>query len=272
MKILVTGGSGFLGKKIIEDLTKKKIKTLVLGRNSIIENNYTSFIKFDFKKNTIDDSLLYHINSCNKLLHLAWEGLPNYFENIHYTNNLFYQYKFLKDIIINTKINDLTISGTCLEYGLIEGELETNLDTKPIVPYAIAKDFLRKLLFILKDNYDFNLKWARIFYLYGKNEKKNSLLSQIDQSIKKNEESFNMSKGDQVRDFIEVSEASEFFLKLLNLDDSGIFNCSSGIPITVKEFVLNYLKKKNYNLKLNLGFYPYNEYEPHKFWGKKEYF
>ena len=101
MKILVTGGSGFLGKKIIEDLTKK-IKTLVLGRNSIIENNYTSFIKFDL--NTIDDSLLSHINSCNKLLHLAWEGLPNYFENIHYTNNLFYQYKFLKDIIINTKL------------------------------------------------------------------------------------------------------------------------------------------------------------------------
>ena len=52
MKILVTGCSGFLGKKIIEDLTKKKIKTLVLGRNSIIENNYTSFIKFDFKKNS----------------------------------------------------------------------------------------------------------------------------------------------------------------------------------------------------------------------------
>ena len=79
-----------------------------------------------------------------------------------------------------------------------------------------------------------------------------------------------MSKGDQIRDFISLDETSKFFIKILSLNVSGVFNCSSGDPITVKDFIKNYIRKKKYNIKLDLGKYPYNPYEPFKFWGKKE--
>jgi dTDP-6-deoxy-L-talose 4-dehydrogenase (NAD+) len=48
---------------------------------------------------------------------------------------------------------------------------------------------------------------------------------------------------------------------------TGIINCCSGKPITVEQFVRNYLKKIEKNIKLNLGYYPYPDYEPMEFWG-----
>jgi dTDP-6-deoxy-L-talose 4-dehydrogenase (NAD+) len=47
----------------------------------------------------------------------------------------------------------------------------------------------------------------------------------------------------------------------------GIINCCSGTPVSVKTFVENYLKEKNRSIKLNLGYYPYTDYEPMYFWG-----
>jgi dTDP-6-deoxy-L-talose 4-dehydrogenase (NAD+) len=48
---------------------------------------------------------------------------------------------------------------------------------------------------------------------------------------------------------------------------NGIINCSSGQPITVKQFVINYLTQINKNIQLNLGYYPYTDYEAMHFWG-----
>ena len=48
---------------------------------------------------------------------------------------------------------------------------------------------------------------------------------------------------------------------------TGIINCCSGQPITVKQFVKNYLQRLNKKIYLNLGYYPYPDYEPMHFWG-----
>lgn len=48
---------------------------------------------------------------------------------------------------------------------------------------------------------------------------------------------------------------------------TGIVNCCSGKPITVKKLVEDYLMKHNKTIQLNLGYYPYLDYEPMRFWG-----
>ncbi len=47
----------------------------------------------------------------------------------------------------------------------------------------------------------------------------------------------------------------------------GVVNCCSGKPISVRRLVENYISKRDANISLNLGFYPYPEYEPMAFWG-----
>ena len=50
-------------------------------------------------------------------------------------------------------------------------------------------------------------------------------------------------------------------------NDQGMINCCSGTPVKVKELVEEYLRLKKAAIKLNLGFYPYTDYEPMRFWG-----
>jgi dTDP-6-deoxy-L-talose 4-dehydrogenase (NAD+) len=53
----------------------------------------------------------------------------------------------------------------------------------------------------------------------------------------------------------------------LQQEVTGIINCCSGIPVMLKDFVSDYLNKKNNTIQLNLGYYPYTDYEPFRFWG-----
>jgi len=48
---------------------------------------------------------------------------------------------------------------------------------------------------------------------------------------------------------------------------TGIINCCSGLPVSIKQFVKDYLQKTGQHISLNYGFYPYTDYEPMHFWG-----
>ena len=50
-------------------------------------------------------------------------------------------------------------------------------------------------------------------------------------------------------------------------DKIAIVNCCSGEPISIRKLVGNYLAEKNKSIELNLGYYPYPDYEPMSFWG-----
>ena len=226
-----------------------------------------NYIPFELK--SFDDNINYfdYFNKPDLLIHLAWEGLPNYKEDFHITENLPRHFSFLKNIIKNG-LNDLTVTGTCLEYGMIEGCLNEEMKVKPDIAYGIAKNELRKKLEELSSEYDFHLKWTRLFYMYGEGQNSKSLISQLDNALENGEESFNMSGGEQLRDFLPVKKMEEYIIEIaLQNNITGIINCCSGKPISVKDFVLNYLNENGKKIKLNLGFYNYTDYEPMEFWG-----
>ena len=79
-----------------------------------------------------------------------------------------------------------------------------------------------------------------------------------------------MSGGEQLRDYLSVDDVAANIVSCsLQTQINGIINCCSGKPISVRSFVENYLKKRNIEMKLNLGFYPYADYEPMAFWGDR---
>ncbi|MCC6288007.1 MAG: NAD(P)-dependent oxidoreductase, partial [Chitinophagaceae bacterium] len=92
--------------------------------------------------------------------------------------------------------------------------------------------------------------------------------SQLQQAINRKDEVFKMSGGEQTRDFLPVEKVAEYIVDIaVQSGVTGIINCCSGIPVTVRQLVLNYLEQKNATIKLNLGYYPYPDYEPMHFWG-----
>lgn len=271
-KVLVTGATGFIGNYVINELIKKNVEIIATSTN--VEKamqkkwfNNVTYIPFQISNENSTVNLFNYFKQPDYLIHLAWDGLPNYKSSFHVEKNLPHHFLFIQNLI-KAGLNNVSITGTCLEYGMQEGCLNEEMKVFPDNSYAIAKNELRKQIENLQTQCEFDFKWIRLFYMYGKGQGTNSLLSQLEKAIASKEKVFNMSGGEQVRDYLPIEEVAKNIVAIaLQNTVTGIINCCSNNPVTIKEFILGYLKKNHKHIELNLGYYPYPDYEPMKFWG-----
>lgn len=268
--MLVTGATGFIGNYVIQELLNQEQRVIATSRNAEKAKSCDWFSQVQYipcDLNVVQDSFFDFFHQPELLIHLAWEGLPNYQELFHLEKNLFSNYRFLKNILTNG-LRKLVVAGTCFEYGMQDGPLSENMETKPNNPYGLAKDTLRKFLEQLQKTTDFEFKWVRLFYIYGKGQSPDAILSQLERALENGETSFNMSGGKQLRDYLPVEKVAKYIVKIARQNRvTGIINCGSGTPISIRKLVEDYLKEKKKSIHLNLGYYPYPEYESMAFWG-----
>lgn len=271
MKILVTGATGFVGRHVVTQLLECGHFVIATARD--IERakvmpwySQVEFVPCDLQQDF--QPLLQNTPLPDAIVHLAWPGLPNYRDFFHIDRNLPADIAFLK-AAIEAGVSQLMVAGTCLEYGMQYGPLSEEMVTHPTTPYGFAKDALRKALQLLQKNHSFTLQWMRLFYMYGEGQNKNSLLAQLDRAIDEGQPVFNMSAGDQLRDYLPVEKVAENFVRVLEASVChGVINCCSGVPISVRELVEQRCKEKEAIIELNRGYYPYPDYEPLAFWGE----
>lgn len=273
MKVLVTGATGFVGRHLVPQLLAAGHDVTALARNEVRAREFSWFDQVNFVACDIHTqlkaaprSLMQH----DAVIHLAWPGLPNYKDLFHFEDTLPADYRFLK-WLVEGGIKHLLVTGTCFEYGMQCGCLAEDLPTDPQNPYALAKDTLRKFLEILCPRYEVTLQWARLFYMHGSGQNSKSLLAQLDQALESGAKVFNMSEGEQLRDYLHVDIVARYLVVLFSKPDcSGPVNICSGRPISVRRLVERHLTQQSAAIKLNLGYYPYPDYEPMAFWGSRK--
>jgi len=200
-------------------------------------------------------------------IHLAWDGLPNYTSLHHFEQELPRHYSFLKKLV-KAGLPSLLVTGTCFEYGMQNGPLSEDLPTLPVNPYGLAKDTLRRQLECLQKQIPFEFTWCRLFYMYGDGQPAGSLFSQLKKAVERGDAVFNMSGGEQLRDYLPVKDVARYIAALaVSGKGAGLVNVCSGKPISVRGLVENWLKEHGWHIELNLGYYPYPDYEPMAFWG-----
>ncbi len=268
LKIAVVGATGFIGRHVVTELLKYDVDivaTYYSSKSKLISPSKVHWLNFDIGKSS--DNIFSELGKPDVLIHLTWSGLPNYNSPHHYETELPNQYDFLRKMILGG-LKSVVIAGTCFEYGMQSGPLSADMETKPNNSYGFAKDVLRKQLEYLQLKYEFKITWARLFYMYGEGQSEASLLPQLQKAVLNNKKIFKMSGGEQLRDYLPVTEvAKQLVLLAQQPKNIGVVNICSGEPKSVRCLVEQWIEENNWNIELELGYYAYPDYEPMAFWG-----
>lgn len=270
-KVLITGATGFVGNRVVHFLVEKGIDVVASSKNIDKAKDFSWFTKVNYVPYTIGDifpkSLMGYFETPDLLIHLAWDGLSDFRNEAHESTFFQNHWDFLQQFV-KEGLKKIVVSGTCLEYGMQEGELAEEMEVFPQLSYPKGKNKLRQSLVDLQKKCAFQLDWVRLFYMHGQGQHPKSIFPQLQRHIDEKQPVFNMSKGEQLRDYLPVEKVAEVIVNLaLTKSENGIVNCCSGNPVSIQSLVEEYLEQAGVEMTLNLGHYPYPDYEPFAFWG-----
>ena len=270
MKILVTGSTGFVGRHVVQWLVDHGYEDVVATGTSVEKAKQfhwfdkVTFIPLDYF--AVDTNYYEFFGRPDLLIHLAWKGLPNYMACFHMEENLPVEMRFLRSFATSKKTK-IAVTGTCYEYGVVNGCIAEDHPTNPNTVYSAAKDSLRRYLEFLAGEFGCSWNWIRLFFLYGEGQSEKSLLPQLDAAIARDDAEFPMSGGEQLRDYLHVENVAEYICRIALSEENGIVNCCSGETISVRRLVEERVAASGSSIQLKTGVYGYPAYEGMAFWG-----
>ena len=243
-KILITGGSGFIGKHLIAKLKQENCEMMIISRtNYKSQIDKQTWLKTNIKDIKLNIKKIVQFNP-DICIHLAWKDIPD-FRIATCIENLTSSISFLSEIINNTKCKKFILGGSCLEYGNFLGERTEEQIIKNINYFTWAKNSLREWIEVeaIKNNLEY--VWLRMFYVYGENQRSNSLIPSLISKIKK-KEVINIRTPFDANDFIHVKDvANAIYLSAVKKIDNGVYNLSSGYSIKNIDILKTIEKKIN---------------------------
>jgi UDP-glucose 4-epimerase len=262
--ILVTGGAGYIGSHIVEQLVKKNflkifiVDDLSTGHKRLI-NKKATFIKANINKTQLIKKIILK-NKIDTIIHLAAKTIVTESEKkpkLYYKANVLGTSSLL-DATKNSSVKNFLFSSTAAVYGSKISYVNEKSKTLPDSVYGKTKLQAEDLV---KRNFKKNYIILRYFNVVGASpSKKIGLINKYGQLFKnfaveilKNKpklsvygKDYNTKDGTCIRDFIHVSDLADIHLKVLlkasKDNKSVILNCGYGKGFSVLEVVNNFKK------------------------------
>lgn len=261
--VLITGGTGFLGSHIIEELLLQKYEVIALKRSS---SNLSRCMNFVDKVrwiccDNIEDAEQEILNSHpNILIHAAWNGVKasdrdNWVEQ---GKNLSFLSALL-EIVKKANITKIIALGSQAEYGNFEGVIDETHHCNPNSAYGANKVCASTIIKSFAEQNNIPWYWIRIFSVYGPREEKNWLIPATINNLL-HLKTMDLTPCEQRYDYLYTKDFTNGIFRVVNNSnvESGIYNMSSGQSTKIKD-ILTYLENKiaaNQNL-LQIGALPY---------------
>lgn len=239
-KILITGGTGFLGSSVVKSLLSHGSFPTVLARNlsagfpQNVEQKF-NFVEIDML-NTNDLKNFLEKFRPKVIVHLA-----GYTFNPEDDANALEKFNFevtakLLDLAQSIDVKRVVLTGSADEYGFQSCPQKETAQTIPVSDYAISKNKAVKYALSLYEKYKFPVVILRPFTVYGEDQPAKMFVSQAIKCAVKNMP-FEMSEGKQKRDLVYITDFADAIIKAITVKniEGEVFNVGSGSSIALSE-------------------------------------
>lgn len=239
-KILITGGTGFLGSYVVKRLLSEGIKPTVLTRKSPMKK----FENQPENPNLVTMDLLDTFALKNYLenfrptiiIHLAGytyrlENQPDILEKFNFKATA-----GLLDLANSIKVKRFILIGTADEYGFQACPQVETMPAMPVSDYAVSKNKAVEHALSLFETDKFPVVILRPFTIYGAGQPAKMFVSQtVEAAVKRIP--FEMSEGRQKRDLLFVTDFVNAMIKTLTTGgiEGETFNVGSGKSIALEK-------------------------------------
>ncbi len=272
--ILITGGAGYIGSHISENLIKKNKKIFIVdnlstGHKRLI-NKKAKFYKVDINNKKKIKSIIIK-NKIDSIIHLAGSliiGEGERYPKKYYRNNVLGT-KSLIYSCVNTNVKNFLFSSTAAVYKNSVNKVTERSITKPKSVYGKTKLKAEKIIIKCCKKNKIKYGILRYFNIVGSSKSgKIGLINKGDhlfknfsgQILKKKPilkiygTNYSTKDGSCIRDFIHVSDIAEIHRKVLDrinkTNKSKILNCGYGKGFSVIQVAKEFSKQTNKSVKI----------------------
>lgn len=237
-RILVTGATGFIGRRALEPLGAAGFEVHAVARRpppdpaAAVRWHAADLLHAEQRRAVVERARPSH------LLHVAWYAEPGAFWTAPENASWVVATVGLMEDFVAAGGTRAVFAGTCAEYewGGAPGPLREDAPLEAGTFYGACKDATRRVVSGLGEHREIAVAWGRVFHVYGPGEDERRLVAGVARALALGERAAT-SAGDQVRDFLHVDDLAAAFAALVASDVTGAVNVASGEGVTVRRVV-----------------------------------
>jgi UDP-glucose 4-epimerase len=244
-RVLITGGTGFIGSHIADHFMANGWDVLILGHGTPPPDPPRSDLRFI--RGRVGDRMLLEQIFClglDGVIHSACSTFPTSSNEDKVTDartNLLESLQ-LFECCVKHKVPKLIFasSGGAI-YGIPQQlPIPEESPTNPICSYGIVKLALEKYLELYRGLHGLNYVSLRISNPYGPRQDPNGkqgVISVFAAKMLQRKPLTLWGKGDAVRDFVHVRDIARLFYLAMLSKEQGVFNAGSGVGISINDLI-----------------------------------
>jgi UDP-glucose 4-epimerase len=242
MKILITGGAGFIGSSLVDKLTDEHevmvLDNLLTGKEESIKKHLNKENFTFVNKNILNKDIDEVFSGVDIVFHLAaLSEIKTEDKNPHlmYQTNVMGTYNVLEAMRTNN-IKKIVFASTQTVYGDSHDTLNENSVVQPISLYAASKVASEMLLFSYAHKHNMKVCIARLANVVGKRQNKGIVFDFVNKLKANRDELEILGDGNQTKSYIDVLDCSNALMLMMNSENNiNIFNVGTDDSISAKE-------------------------------------
>lgn len=241
--ILITGVNGFIGNHLFKNLVNNGNHVIGISRNRNDTLIYPPNFKILDLSNRIEINKFIMKHKPNYVIHLASANTKNYTASSYiesYQANLLCSLNLIEACENNVNLKKFIYIGTSDEYGFIQSDYIEGVREKPTSSYGLSKLSITNVLQALAITSNFPSLILRPTIIYGPGQKSSMLIPSVIDALSNGKE-FNMSNGEQFRDFVYIDDMIDAIILAIQSKtgvNGQIINISYGKSFKLK-YVIN---------------------------------